>query len=300
MGPEALERATGDLAALFGASVKTIVGDDLIGRGFGMIHAVGRAAAQAPRLVELTWGTHGPRLSLVGKGICFDTGGLNLKPGSAMKLMKKDMAGAATVLGLARMIMAEGLPVRLQVLIPAAENAVSATSFRPKDILVSRTGLSVEVNNTDAEGRLILADALAYADETPPDLMICMATLTGAARVALGPDIAPFYTADNTLADILAQCAQKVRDPVWRMPLHMPYMSMIEPGISDLDNAPDGGFAGSITAALFLNRFVTRTRRFAHFDIYGWTPRARPGCPGGGIGQGARAIFEALPRALAL
>ena len=300
MGPEALEQAVRDLGAAFGAEVKSTIGDDLLTANFPMIHAVGRASEQAPRLLDMTWGDTGPTLTLVGKGVCFDTGGLNLKPGASMGLMKKDMGGAATVLGLAHMIMALNLPLRLRVLIPAVENAVAGNAFRPGDILSSRKGLSVEVNNTDAEGRLVLADALALADETPPDLMICMATLTGAARVALGPDLAPFYTDDADVAESLAAAGTRVRDPLWRMPLHRPYDAMIEPKIADLDNAPSGGMAGSITAALFLDRFVTDTARFVHFDIYGWQPTAQPARPKGGVGMGARAILEALPEVLNL
>jgi len=300
MGPEVLEQALRELGAAFGAKVKSTVGDDLLTANFPMIHAVGRAAEQAPRLLDMTWGDTGPTLTLVGKGVCFDTGGLNLKPGGSMGLMKKDMGGAATVLGLAHMIMALNLPLRLRVLIPAVENAVSGNAFRPGDILASRKGLSVEVNNTDAEGRLVLADALALADETPPDLMICMATLTGAARVALGPDLAPFYTDDANVAASFAEAGARVRDPLWRMPLHRPYDTMIEPKIADLDNAPSGGMAGSITAALFLDRFVTDTARFVHFDIYGWQPNAQPARPKGGVGMGARAILEALPEVLNL
>ena len=300
MGPEALEQAVRDLGAAFGAEVKSTLGDDLLTANFPMIHAVGRAAEQAPRLLDMIWGDTGPTLTLVGKGVCFDTGGLNLKPGASMGLMKKDMGGAATVLGLAHMIMALNLPLRLRVLIPAVENAVAGNAFRPGDILSSRKGLSVEVNNTDAEGRLVLADALALADETPPDLMICMATLTGAARVALGPDLAPFYTDDADVAVSLAAAGTRVRDPLWRMPLHRPYDAMIEPKIADLDNAPSGGMAGSITAALFLDRFVTDTARFVHFDIYGWQPTAQPARPKGGVGMGARAILEALPEVLNL
>jgi leucyl aminopeptidase len=198
------------------------------------------------------------------------------------------------------MIMAMSLPIQLRVLIPAVENSIDGSAFRPQDILTSRKGLTVEINNTDAEGRLVLADALALADETPPDLMICMATLTGAARVAVGPDLAPFYTDDAAFADCLRKNAAAVRDPVWEMPFHTPYETMIEPGIADLDNAPKGGFAGSITAALFLRRFVEETPRFAHFDIYGWQPASAPARPKGGAGQGARAIFSALPELLGL
>ncbi|MDJ0825901.1 MAG: leucyl aminopeptidase family protein [Rhodobacter sp.] len=300
MGPEALEQALRDLASEFGAQVEACVGEALLDRNFPMIHAVGRAAVEAPRLLEMRWGTAGPRLTLVGKGVCFDTGGLNLKPAGSMGLMKKDMGGAATVLGLARMIMAFGMPLRLRVLIPAVENAIDGCAFRPQDILTSRKGLTVEINNTDAEGRLVLADALALADEDPPDLLVSMATLTGAARVAVGPDIAPFYATDEALASAIAEGGAIAADPVWRLPFHAPYETMIEPGIADLDNAPKGGFAGSITAALFLRRFVSNTGRYAHFDIYGWQPKAAPGRPKGGVGQGARAVLQALPRLLGL
>jgi leucyl aminopeptidase len=259
---------------------------------------VGRASTRAPRLIDLRWGDAGPALTLVGKGVCFDTGGLDLKTAGLMELMKKDMGGAATVLGLARMILEARLDLRLRVLIPAVENAVAGNAFRPKDILTSRKGLTVEVNNTDAEGRLILADALALADEDRPDLIVSMATLTGAARVAVGPDLAPFYCDDDRTAAALAAAAARVADPVWRMPFWTPYEPMIEPGIADLDNAPSGGFAGSITAALFLRRFVTATPRYMHFDIYGWQPAAAPARPKGGVGQGARALFAALPEIL--
>ena len=300
MGPDELEQAVFACALLHGAQVIATRGDDLLAAGFPMIHAVGRAAQRAPRLLEMTWGDGGPRLTLVGKGVCFDTGGLNLKPGSSMGLMKKDMGGAAAVLGLAQTIMALRLPLRLRVLIPAVENAVSGAAFRPGDILTSRKGLTVEINNTDAEGRLVLADALAFADETPPDLMVSMATLTGAARVAVGPDIAPFFTHDAALAQAIAAAAPAACDPVWRLPLHAPYEALIEPGIADLDNAPSGGFAGAITAALFLNRFVTATPRYVHFDIYGWQPSPAPARPKGGVGQGMRAILQALPGLLDL
>lgn len=263
-----------------------------------MIHTVGRASATPPRLIDLVWGNAGPKITLVGKGVCFDTGGLNLKPGASMGLMKKDMGGAAAVLGLAKMLMGSDAPIRLRVLIPAVENSVSGNAFRPQDILTSRKGLTVEINNTDAEGRLVLADALALADEDSPDLIVSMATLTGAARVAVGPDLAPFYTDDAAKAATLTEAADRVADPVWQMPFHTPYEAMIEPGIADLDNAPKGGFAGSITAALFLRRFVTETPGYLHFDIYGWQPSDAPGRPKGGIGQGTRALFEALPTML--
>ena len=298
MGPEALEDAARSLARAFEAEINVIVGDDLITSNFPMIHAVGRASDRAPRLIDMRWGSAGPKLTLVGKGVCFDTGGLNIKPGSSMGLMKKDMGGAATVLGLARMIMALNLPLQLRVLVPAVENAIGSNAFRPQDILTSRNGLTVEINNTDAEGRLVLADALTLADEDAPDLVVSMATLTGAARVAVGPDLSPFYTDDDTHAAALAEAAARVADPVWRMPFHDPYEAMIEPGIADLDNAPSGGMAGSITAALFLRRFTESP--YLHFDIYGWQPTAAPARPKGGVGMGARALLDALPKMLSL
>ena len=300
MGPAQLEAAGRDLAAAFGAQIEVTEGDALLDAGFPLIHTVGRAAdkGRAPRLIDMRWGGAGPSLTLVGKGVCFDTGGLNLKPSASMGLMKKDMGGAATVLGLARMIMATGYPCRLRVLIPAVENAVSGAAFRPGDILTARNGMSVEINNTDAEGRLVLADALALAAEEEPQLIVSMATLTGAARVAVGPDLAPFFTDDEALATALSESAARVRDPVWRLPFWEPYESMIEPGIADLDNAPSGGFAGSITAALFLRRFAAPIPRYLHFDIFGWQPSAAPGRPKGGVGMGARALFDALPKVL--
>jgi leucyl aminopeptidase len=299
MGPDALEAAARDLAARFGARVTATAGEALLAANFPMIHAVGRASARAPRLIDLAWGDRGPRLTLVGKGVCFDTGGLNLKPASGMNLMKKDMGGAATVLGLAQMIMALNLPLRLRVLIPAVENVIAGNALKPKDILTSRKGLTVEVNDTDAEGRLVLADALALACEDAPDLLVSMATLTGAARVAVGPDLAPFYTDDPAIAAALEAGAAEGFDPVWRMPFHDPYEAVIEPGIADLDNAPGFGFAGSITAALFLRRFVEGPP-YLHFDIYGHTPSDLPARPKGGVGQGARALLAALPRILPL
>ena len=298
MGPDELEEAARALGNEHDAAINVITGDDLIMSNFPMIHAVGRASTRAPRLIDMRWGDKGPRLTLVGKGVCFDTGGLNIKPGSSMGLMKKDMGGAATVLGLAHMIMALGLPLRLRVLIPAVENSINGNAFRPQDILTSRKGLTVEINNTDAEGRLVLADALTLSDEDDPALVISMATLTGAARVAVGPDIAPFYTDSDDQAAAIADAAAKVADPVWRMPFYTPYEAMIEPGIADLDNAPKGGFAGSITAALFLRRFIESP--YMHFDIFGWQPSASPSRPKGGVGMGARAVLEALPRLLKL
>ncbi|RGP36266.1 leucyl aminopeptidase family protein [Pseudotabrizicola alkalilacus] len=299
MGPEELQAAFFALAEAHGATASAIVGDDLLAQNFPMIHAVGRASPRAPRLLDMRWGSDGPQLTLVGKGVCFDTGGLDLKPSAGMLLMKKDMGGAATVMGLALMIMRLGLPLRLRVLVPAVENSVSGAAMRPRDILTSRKGLTVEINNTDAEGRLILADALTYASEEEGATIISMATLTGSARVAVGPDLAPYFTDDPAMATAIAAGAATGFDPVWRLPFWDAYEPMIEPGIADLDNAPSGGFAGSITAALFLRRFVT-TPRYAHFDIYGHIPADLPARPKGGAGQGARALLYALPEMLDL
>ena len=294
MGPAALEKAARDLAEFHGAAVTVTTGEALLDANLPLIHAVGRAGPQAPRLIDLSWGAEdAPKVTLVGKGVCFDTGGLNLKPGSSMELMKKDMGGAATVMGLAHMVMGLGLPVRLRVLLPAVENSVSAQSFRPGDILTSRKGLTVEIGNTDAEGRLVLADALTLGAEEEPALMVDMATLTGAARVALGPDLPPFFTDDEALAGELMAASARVADPVWRLPLWPAYEGDIEPEHADLDNAPRGGFAGAITAALFLKRFAG-DGAWAHFDIYGWTPKARPGRPKGGECQAARAVLAVL------
>ena len=298
MGPEELEAAFLTLAAQHGAAAQVVQGADLE-RDFPMVHAVGKGSDRAPRLLSMRWGDTGPSLTLVGKGVCFDTGGLNLKPSAGMQLMKKDMGGAATVLGLAQMILQLGLPIRLRVIVPAVENSVSGRSMRPKDILTSRKGLTVEVNDTEAEGRLVLGDALAWAAEDRPDLLISMATLTGAARVAVGPDLAPYYTDAPDLAAALEAGALAGADPVWRLPFHDAYESVIEPGIADLDNAPGFGFAGSITAALFLRRFADHPR-YIHFDIYGHTPSDAPARPKGGVGQGARAILGALPAMLGL
>ena len=296
MGPEALEAAFAGLGEAHGAAVRVVRGmAALRAEGFPLIAAVGAAAEQAPRLLDMVWGrADAPRVTLVGKGVCFDTGGLDIKPSSSMGLMKKDMGGAATAMGLARMIMEAGLDLRLRVLVPAVENAISAPAMRPGDILPSRKGLSVEVNNTDAEGRLVLADALALADEEAPELLVSLATLTGAARVAMGPDVPPFFTDDEALAADLAGASARVADPLWRLPFWTPYEGLIEPGIADLDNAPSGGMAGAITAALFLRRFVERSGSYLHADIYGWTPQAKPARPKGAAFQAARAIFAVL------
>ena len=295
LGPDGLEAAALKLARAHKAHTQVIRGEDLLKQNFPLIHAVGRAAAQAPRLVDITWGPPtAPKITLVGKGVCFDTGGLDIKPSSNMLLMKKDMGGAAAALAAASMIMDAKLKLRLRVLLPIVENSISASSFRASDIYPSRAGLSVEIGNTDAEGRLILADALSYADEEKPQLLMDFATLTGAARVALGPDLPPFYTDDDKLAEAIARHGEAVNDPVWRMPLWEPYDTNIDGKISDLNSAPGGSFGGSITAALFLRRFVKHARAWAHFDIYGWTPGARPGRPEGGEAQAARLVFDYL------
>ena len=295
MGPAELELAARKLAERFGASFRCIAGDDLVRENFPLIHAVGMASTRAPRLIDFSWGdpTH-PKVTLVGKGVCFDTGGLDLKPSSGMLIMKKDMGGAANVLALAQMVMDAGLKLRLRVLIPAVENAVAGNAFRPLDIFTSRKGLTVEIGNTDAEGRLILADALALADEEKPDLLIDMGTLTGAARVALGPDLPPFYTGDETLALDVARCAREENDPLWRMPLWPPYDSWLDSKVASITNAPSGTFAGSITCGLFLQRFVEHAKSWLHLDIFAWTPSAKPARPEGGECQAARAIYKLL------
>ena len=295
MGPDAIEKAARAVAAKFKAKVKVIAGSQLLKRNFPMIHAVGRAASEPPRLIDFTWGPKGaPKVTLVGKGVAFDTGGLDIKPSSGMLLMKKDMGGAANVLALAMLIMGGKLPVRLRVLIPAVENSISASAFRPGDILPSRKGITVEIGNTDAEGRLILADALALADEESPDLLIDMATLTGAARVALGPDLPPFYTDDEAFAGELAQASELVADPLWRMPLWKPYERKLNSKVADTNNVTTDGFAGSITAALFLKKFVGKAKVWAHFDIFAWNPADKPHAPVGGEAQAIRAIFQVL------
>ncbi|MDI6025553.1 leucyl aminopeptidase family protein [Corticibacterium sp. UT-5YL-CI-8] len=295
MGADALEKAARDVAEAHGARMDVTQGDDLLAANFPMIHAVGRASVDAPRLLDMTWGSEtAPKVTLVGKGVCFDTGGLDIKPASGMLLMKKDMGGAANVLGLASMIMAAKLDVRLRVLIPVVENAIAGNAFRPGDVLTSRKGFTVEIGNTDAEGRLILADALALADEEAPDLLIDLATLTGAARVALGPDLPPFYTDDDALASELASASLAVEDPLWRMPLWMPYDAKLSSKIADMNNVTTDGFAGSITAALFLKRFVENARSWAHFDIFGWNPADRPYSPAGGEAQAIRALEKVI------
>jgi leucyl aminopeptidase len=269
----------------------------LLAANFPLIHAVGRAAEEPPRIVDFTFGPeNAPKVTLVGKGVCFDTGGLDIKPSTGMLIMKKDMGGAATALALASMIMDAQLPLRLRVIIPIVENAIAGNAFRPGDIYRSRKGLSVEIGNTDAEGRLILADALALADEDEPDLLFDFATLTGAARVALGPDLPPMYTDDDALAAACLEHSRKTHDPVWRMPLWTPYDKQLDGKISDVVNVSSGPFAGSITAALFLRRFVERAKAWAHFDVYAWNPKTLPGRPEGGEVQVARLLFSMLAK----
>jgi leucyl aminopeptidase len=298
MGPEQLEDAVRQLALRHGADVSSVIGDALSSTGMAMIHAVGRASERPPRLIDLSWGRPGARkVTLVGKGICFDTGGLDIKPASGMLLMKKDMGGAATALALGHMVMESKLDVRLRILIPAADNSISGNAFRPGDVLRSRAGITVEVGNTDAEGRLVLADALALADTERPELLASFATLTGAARVALGPDLPPFFTDDEWLATAIADAARRVGDPLWRMPFWPGYEANLESPVADMNNVSDGPFAGSVTAALFLRRFVKQAVRYVHFDIYGWRPAAKALGPRGGEPQAARAVFELLSRA---
>jgi leucyl aminopeptidase len=294
LGPDELEAAARAVAKA-GKAKFSVVSGKALERGFPMIHAVGKASPRAPRLIDFTWGpARAPKVTLVGKGVCFDTGGLDIKPASGMALMKKDMGGAANVLGLAQMIMAAKLKVRLRVLIPAVENAISGNAFRPGDVLRSRKGLTIEIGNTDAEGRLVLGDALALADEESPDLLIDMATLTGAARVAVGPDLPPLFTDDEALAEAVVAAGMAVNDPVWRLPLWRPYFRLFESAVADMNNSGDSGFAGSITAALFLRRFVEKAKAYAHFDVFGWTPMPRPGRPKGGEAQAMRALFTMI------
>jgi leucyl aminopeptidase len=299
LGPAEIEAAARDLAQRHGARIAVIVGDELLKKNFPMIHAVGRASARPPRLIDLTWGDEGaPTVTLVGKGITFDTGGLDIKPSSAMLLMKKDMGGAAAALTLAHIIMAQKLPVRLRVLIPTAENAISGDAFRPGDVLLSRAGMSVEVGNTDAEGRLVLADAIALADEEAPQNLIVFATLTGAARAALGPDLPALFTNDDTFAREMVATAAGVGDPVWRLPLWTGYDAKLDSPVADMNNVWEAPFAGSIIAALFLKRFATKAKRFAHFDLFGWRPGANALGPRGGEPQVARGLYAVLAKEL--
>ncbi|KQT79868.1 cytochrome C oxidase subunit II [Methylobacterium sp. Leaf465] len=296
LGPAEIEAAVRAVAERHGATVSVVTGEDLAA-AFPLVHTVGAASPRAPRLIDLAWGpTDAPRVTLVGKGVAFDTGGLDIKPSSGMLLMKKDMGGAAAALAVADMVMGSGLHLRLRLIVPAVENAISGSAFRPGDVIRSRAGLTVEIGNTDAEGRLILADALALADADAPDLLLDFATLTGAARVALGPDLPAFFTEDEALAAAVSEAGIAVADPVWRLPLHKPYARLLDSKVADLNNVSGGPFAGAITAALFLRRFAPGTRAHVHFDLYGWNPSTKPGRPEGGEVQTARLVHDLLAR----
>ena len=298
MGPAELAEAARGVARRYGGKVTVTVGEQLLKKNYPAIHAVGRAASRAPRLIDLRWqgpnAAKGPRITLVGKGVCFDSGGLDLKPASGMLLMKKDMGGAAHALGLAQWIMAAKLPVRLRVLIPAVENAVSGDAFRPGDVIATRKGLTVEIGNTDAEGRLVLCDALAEAVTEKPDVLLDFATLTGAARVALGPELPALFSNDDALAGALHEAGEAEGDPIWRLPLHRSYRQMLNSKVADINNVSQNGFAGAITAALFLQEFVPAETAWAHIDLMAWNPTARPGRPVGGEAMSLRAAFATI------
>ncbi len=295
--PEHLAEAVQTLAEDFGATFEQTVGEELLARNFPVIHAVGRASAHPPRLLDLRWGDPAhPRVTLIGKGVCFDSGGLDLKPSNAMRLMKKDMGGAATALGLARLIMSAGLPIRLRVLVAAVDNAIAGNAFRPGDVIRSRQGLTIEIHNTDAEGRLILCDALTEAGTEQPEVMIDFATLTGAARVALGTEVPALFCNDEALAADLLAAAEREQDPCWRLPLHQPYREMLNSKIADIVNASDSSYAGAITAALFLKEFVPAGTPWAHFDLMAWNLKTQPGRPEGGEAMGMRAVFGWLEK----
>ncbi|MGE8261762.1 MAG: leucyl aminopeptidase family protein, partial [Stenotrophomonas sp.] len=294
MGPQQLEDAARELATAHGAQIDVITGDALLEQNFPSIHAVGRASHRAPRLIVLRWGNAGqPHVALVGKGVCFDTGGLDIKPGDGMRNMKKDMGGGAHALGLAGLIMAQQLPVQLTLLIPAVENAIGPDAFRPGEVIATRKGLSIEIDNTDAEGRVILADALTYASEQQPEIVLDFATLTGAARIALGPDLPALFSNDDTLAQQWLQAGESVRDPVWRMPLWRPYLRYLHSNIADLANA-GSRMAGSVTAALYLERFIAEGQTWAHLDVYAWNDGERPGRPAGGEALALRSAWAML------
>ncbi len=294
MGPSALAEAALDVGKTYGAKAETLVGEALLEKNFPLVHTVGRAAADRPRLVILRWGSEGPKLALVGKGVCFDSGGLDIKTAEGMKLMKKDMGGAAHALALARLIMDAGLKLRLTLVLPIVENAISGNAFRPLDVLKARDASTVEVGNTDAEGRLILADALSLAGEEKPDLLIDFATLTGAARVALGTEVPALFSNDDAVADAWLEAGQRVLDPVWRMPLHAGYRRLLDSKIADIHSTGEGGFGGAITAALFLQHFVPEGLSWAHLDLMAWNSTARPGRPQGGEAMGLRAAYAMI------
>jgi leucyl aminopeptidase len=295
MGPEDLSDVAREQAERFGGEFDEWVGDELLSQNFPAIHAVGRASSRPPRLLEINWGNpKHPRVSIVGKGVCFDSGGLDIKTAEGMRLMKKDMGGAAHAIALARLVMQRNLPLRLQMLVPAVENAISGNAFRPGDVLRTRKGLTVEIGNTDAEGRLVLCDALAYAVEGQPRTLIDFATLTGAARIAMGPELPPFFANDERLAASLQAAAEDARDPIWRMPLWRNYRRLFDSDVADFNNSGKAGFAGAIVGALFLDYFVPGDVAWAHFDVYAWNDLSRPGRPLGGDAQGLRAVLRAL------
>ena len=297
MGPSELSAAARKLGKQFRADVKVIAGDALLKQNFPTIHAVGRASDDPPRLIDLRWGKKSdPKVSIVGKGVCFDTGGLALKPAAGMLRMKKDMGGGAHALGLASLIMALKLPVRLRMLVPAVENNVAGNAIRPLDVIRTRKGITVEIGNTDAEGRLVMCDALAAADSENPDMIVDFATLTGAARVAVGIELAAMFCNDDRLAADLEKAAATVQDPIWRLPLWQPYRKLLESQVADINNVSEGGFGGAITAALYLQEFVGENTPWAHFDIMAWNTSPRPGRPVGGEAQSLRAVFEMLEK----
>ena len=297
LGPSELADAAGDLAAAHGAKFSVIAGDDLIAAGYPAIYAVGRASDDAPRLIDMAWGkSELPKVTLVGKGVCFDTGGLDIKSATGMKLMKKDMGGAAHVLGLAKMIMMAEMPVRLRVLIPAVENNIAGNALRPLDVVNTRNGKTIEIGHTDAEGRVILADALSEAASETPEVLIDFATLTGAARVALGTDLPALFCTDDDFADALLASGRRVEDPLWRLPLWLGYRKQIDGKVADLTNAPEGGFGGAITAALFLQEFTGSATNWTHIDLMAWNTAARAGRPEGGEAMGMRAVFDVLSK----
>ncbi len=297
MGPADLEAVARAMAAAHGARLDVVTGDELLAQNFPTIHAVGRASHRAPRLIELNWGNEAhPHVAIIGKGVCFDSGGLDIKPADGMRNMKKDMGGAAHALALAQLVMSRGLPIRLTLLVPAVENSIAGNAFRPGEVIVTRQGLSVEIDNTDAEGRLVLCDALAYAAEKKPALILDFATLTGSARVALGPDVPAMFANDEALAADFLAAGEQARDRVWRMPLWRPYLSYLKSSIADLGNSGSSRMAGPITAALYLERFIPEAQAWAHLDLYAWNDSDRPGKPAGGEAQGLRAGFGLLKK----
>jgi leucyl aminopeptidase len=295
MGPDQLEQVCCELAERHGAHIEVVSGDDLLAQNYPAIHAVGRASHRAPRLIELSWGDAAhPHVAIVGKGVCFDTGGLDIKTATGMRNMKKDMGGGAHAIALAELIMARRLPVRITLLVAAVENAIGPNAYRPGDVIATRKGVSVEIDNTDAEGRIVLCDALARAGELQPELLLDFATLTGAARIALGPDLPALYSNDEALAGDWLGAGERSRDPLWRMPLWRPYLRYLTSGIADIANGSSSSMAGSVTAALYLERFVPAGQAWGHVDVYAWNDSDRPGKPAGGEAQGLRATFAML------